>query len=178
MNNYKQSDLKFFKNVFKEFENEKLKKLNISEKTSNTAINFNTIKDLWSRKYNFELRNRIALVKLNTDSYEKKRDFINKNCMFDKKYCTMHPKDALLGPQEDKNFSKKLKKIGDISFEETDHDLEVVRNLKRTPPDHISEEWLKENLNHSVDILRLDNCYWLSKDLVSKIGRIAINLKV
>ena len=54
----------------------------------------------------------------------------------------------------------------------------MIKNLKRLSPDNITEEWLKDNLNNTVEVLRLDNCYWLSKDLVSKIGRIDNNFQV
>jgi len=134
--------------------------------------------DLWAKNYNFELRNKIAFVKLNTDSFENKTTFIDEKIFLEKKYCNMYKKSNFLGPNRDNNFTKKLKKIGDISFEESDEEPEMIKNLKRLSPDNITEEWLKDNLNDNVETLRLDNCYWLSKDLVSKLGRIDNNLKV
>jgi len=174
MTNYKNSDLKFFKTMFNEFD--KTKKNILLDKHIPSKTNY--VNDLWSKRYNFELKNKIAFVKLNTDDFEKKKRLVDSNYFFEKKYSTMYPKSNCLGPEPDNNFAKKLKKIGDISFEEEDPDIELVKNLKRLSPDHITEEWIKENLNENVEILRLDNCYWLSKELVSKIGRIDGNLKV
>lgn len=174
MTNYKTSDLNFIKNMFNEF--------NITKRNividKNIPMNLNYVKDIWSKRYHFTLKNKIAFVKLNTDDFEKKKMLVDANYFFEKKYSTMYPKSNCLGSESDKNFIKKLKKIGDISFEEEDGEVELVKNLKRPSPDHLTEEWIKENLNSRVEILRLDNCYWLSKDLVSKIGRIDGNLKV
>lgn len=174
MKNYKTTDLGFFKNMFNEYE--KTKRNIILDKKIPTNNN-HTI-DLWAKNYNFELRNKIAFVKLNTNCHEDKRKFYDEKIFLEKKYCTMYEKSNCLGPDKDNNFTKKLKKIGDISFEEDDDDPEMIKNLKRLSPDNITEEWLKDNLNDSVEVLRLDNCYWLSKDLVSKLGRIDNNLKV
>ena len=174
MTNYKTSDLNFIKNMFNVYD--KSKRNIVLDK--NITMNLNYVKDIWSKKYNFELKNKIAFVKLNTDDFEKKKMLVDANYFFDEKYSTMYPKSYCLGPESDRNFTKKLKKIGDISFEEEEGEVELVKNLKRLSPDHLTEEWIKENLNCNVKILRLDNCYWLSKDLVSKIGRIDSNLKV
>lgn len=173
MTNYKSSDLNFIKNMFNEFD--KSKKNIIIDK--DVPINLNHVKDIWSKRYNFELKNKIAFVKLNTDEFEKKKILIDANYFFEKKYSTIYPKSNYLGSKLDNNFTKKMKKIGDISFEEEDTEIELVKNLKRLPPDNLTEEWIKDNLNNDVEILRLDNCYWLSRDLVSKIGRIDGNLK-
>lgn len=175
MTNYKTTDLKFFKSMFNEYE--KIKK-NIITDNNNIYGNLNFVTDIWARKYNFELRNKIAFIKLNTDNFESKKIFIDKNFYFNEKYTMMYKKSNYLGPEPDQNFNKKIKKIGDISFDEEDNDLEHIRNLKRLSPDNVTEEWIKENLNNTVEILRLDNCYWLSKELVSKIGRIDTNIKV
>ena len=94
------------------------------------------------------------------------------------KYCTLYPKHLVLGPEPDKNFSKKVKKIGDISFEEETNESEKVKNLKRLAPDNLNEESLKTNLNSDAIILRLENHYWISKDILSKLGRMANNLNV
>lgn len=174
MTNYKTSDLYFMKKLFNEYDTSKR---NVIIDRS-TPMNLNYLKDLWSKKYNFELKNKIAFVKLNTDDFEKKKALVDAQYFFKKKYSTIYPKSNCLGPEPDKNFTKKLKKIGDISFEDEDGEVELVKNLKRLPPDHITEEWIKGNLNSDVEVLTLDNCYWLSKDLVSKIGRIDGNLKV
>jgi hypothetical protein len=94
------------------------------------------------------------------------------------KYCTIYPKHLILGSEPDKNFSKKVKKIGDISFEEETNESEKVKNLKRLPPDNLTEESLKTNLNGETIILRLENHYWISRDILSKLGRMASNLNV
>ena len=97
--------------------------------------------------------------------------------MLDEKYCTMSPKSAMLGPKPDKNFENTTKKIGDISFEEVKGEIESVKNLSRLPPENITEEWVKENLNERVKKINFENCYWLSKDLISKLGRLDPKLK-
>ena len=94
------------------------------------------------------------------------------------KYCTIFPKYVVIGPEPDNNFSKKVKKIGDLSFEEEMVESEKIRNLKRLSPDNLTEESLKSNLCSEVTILRLENHYWISKDILSKLGRMAINLNV
>jgi hypothetical protein len=114
---------------------------------------------------------------LTTDEYAKKVTYIDSNLFFDKKYSTIFPKNNMLGPEEDKSYCKKVKKIGDISFEENNTQSENIKNLMRLPPENVTEEWIKSNLNEKVKLLRLENCYWLSKDLISKIGRINPNLK-
>ncbi len=174
MTNYKTSDMDFMKNMFDEYD--KLKKSVLLDK--HLPMNLNYVKDIWSKRYNFELKNKIAYVKLNTDDFEKKKILVDVHYFYEKKYSTMYPKINCLGPESDIYYTKKLKKIGDISFEEEEGEVELVKNLKRLSPDHFTEEWIKENLNGNVEILRLDNCYWLSKDLVSKIGKIDGNLKV
>ena len=109
--------------------------------------------------------------------FDKKCKFIDTNSIFDEKYCTMFPKSAMLGPKPDPNFENPVKKIGDISFEEDTTEGEGVKNLSRLPPENITEEWVKDNLNEKVTKINFSNCYWLSKDLVSKLGRLDPNLK-
>jgi hypothetical protein len=109
--------------------------------------------------------------------FDKKCKFIDANQIFDEKYCTMYPKSAMLGPKPDPNFENPVKKIGDISFEEDTTEGEGVKNLSRLPPENITEEWVKDNLNEKVTKINFSNCYWLSKDLVSKLGRLDPNLK-
>jgi hypothetical protein len=99
------------------------------------------------------------------------------NLLIDEKYCTMFPKSAMLGPKPDKNFENPTKKIGDISFEEEKGEIEAVKNLSRLPPENITEEWVKDNLKENVEKINFENCYWLSKDLISKLGRLDKNLK-
>ena len=84
----------------------------------------------------------------------------------------------VLGSEPDKYFSKKVKKIGDISFEEETNESEKIKNLKRLPADNLTEESLKTNLSSDVTLLRLENHYWISKDILSKLGRMATNLNV
>ena len=108
MTNYKQSDLGFFKNIFNEYD--KNKKNILLDRHIPTNTNYTT--DLWARNYNFELRNKIAFVKLNTNSYDRKRDFLDEKIFLEKKYCTMYKKSNYLGPNRENDFAKKLKKIG------------------------------------------------------------------
>ena len=81
----------------------------------------------------------------------------------------MFTKSAILGPKPDPNFENPVKKIGDISFKEDTTEGEDVKNLSCLPPENITEEWAKDNLNEKVTKINFSNCYWLSKDLVSKL---------
>lgn len=174
MKNRKVNDMKFFKEVFTDFEKNK-KGLIASQ---SMPYNYNYVKELWSRSHLYELGYKYSYTILTTDSHENKQKYIDLNFHFDKKYATIYPKSAIIGEKQDKNFSKKTKKIGDISFEEDDLEAEKVKNLKRLGPDNLTDESLKDNLNSKVDILRLENHYWISRDVLSKLGRLGTNLKV
>lgn len=173
MENYKVSDLKFFKDNFANYEKSK-RNLNLDP---NVPHNYNQVVELWSKSYLYELGYKKAFAVLTTNEYSDKCSYIDANLFFEKKYSTIYPKSNILGPEQDKNFSKKMKKIGDISFEEDTGQSENVKNLSRLPPENITEEWLKSNLNKNVEMLKLENCYWLSKDLISKVGRMDTLLK-
>lgn len=173
MKNYKTTDLKFFNNTFSNYD-KKIRDLDIDE---NVFHNYNQLKKNGSRLYLYELGYKRAFAYLKTCSYAKKCDYIQENLFFDRKYTTMYPKSCILGPEEDKQFVKKCKNIGDISFDEASKESENIKNLSRLPPEYIKEEWLKLNLNSKVEMLRIDNCYWLSQDFLSKIGRLDQNLK-
>jgi hypothetical protein len=175
MKNRKVNDMKFFKEVFSEFDKNKRGLLN----TRDNPHNYNYVKDIWSKTYLYELGYKFSYTMLTTDSHEQKQRFVNMNYHFSKKYLTIYPKSAILGEKQNKDFQKPVKKIGDISFEEDPNpESENIKNLKRLGPDNLTEEWIKENLNSHVDILRLENHYWISKDLISKLGRLGTNLKV
>jgi hypothetical protein len=173
MKNYKKSDLKFFQEAFRQYENSK-KGILITDEMGN----YNKIMDQFKNKYLFEVGYKKAFTMLTTDTHEKKCDYIDANFHFDKRYCNMFPKSCYLGNKQDEKFAKKSKKIGDISFEEIANEDEKIVNLKRLPPDYINDESLKTNLNNKCELLRLENCYWLSKDVISKVGRMDINLRV
>jgi hypothetical protein len=172
MKNYKKSDVRFFQDAFKQFENSK-KGYNITDEPTN----YNGLIDQFKMKYLFEIGYKKAFTMLTTDTHEKKCDYIDTNFFFNKKYCNMYPKSCYLGSRQDEKFAKKSKKIGDISFDELNNEEEKVINLNRLPPDYITDESLKSNLDNKCEILRLENCYWLSKDVISKVGRMDINLK-
>jgi hypothetical protein len=175
MKNRKVNDMKFFKDVFSDFDKNKRGLVN----TRDNPYNYNYVKDLWSKTYLYELGYKFAYTMLTTDSHEQKQRFVDTNYHFSKKYLTIYPKSAILGEKQNKDFQKPIKKIGDISFEEDPNpESENIKNLKRLGPDNLTEEWIKENLTSQVDILRLENHYWISKDLVSKLGRLGTNLKV
>jgi hypothetical protein len=173
MKNYKSSDLNFFKETFRTYENNKVNKILQNEERTN----YNYILDRFSMKYLYELGYKRAFTVLTTDCFEKKCNMIDLNLYFERKYCMMYPKRCCLGEKRYDNFSKKTKKIDDISFEEINNQNEDVKDLKRLSPDFITEEALKDNLNDKVELLRLENCHWLSKDLISKIGRMDPNMK-
>ncbi len=174
MKNIKVDDMKFFKSIFSEFERNKK---NINSNQNNPYIH-NYVKTLWSKTYQYELGYKHSYSILTTDSYESKQKYMDLNFHFSMKYLTVYPKRAILGEKQDKEFKKSIKKIGDISFEEETTESENVKNLKRCRPDNLTEESIKDILNSKVDILRLENHYWISKDLISKLGRLGTNLKV
>lgn len=173
MQNYKKTDLNFFKDIFSQFDKTK----NNFQVDKNVPHNYNHVMENNSKSYVYELGYKQAYLILTTDEYVKKIGYIDTNFFFDKKYSTIYPKSCIIGSEPDRNFTKKMKKIGDISFEEETNESELVKNMKRLPPDNLTEEWVKTNLNSSVELLSLENCYWLSKSLISKIGRMDPNLK-
>ena len=173
LHNYPKSDFAFLKKQFKEFENNK-KKIEFDNSVPQV---FNQLISDGENKFLYQLGIKYACTYLSTMDFEKKCKFVDANQIFDEKYCTMYPKSAMLGPKPDPNFENPVKKIGDISFEEDNTEGEGVKNLSRLPPENITEEWVKENLNEKVTKINFSNCYWLSKDLVSKLGRLDPNLK-
>ena len=173
LHNYPKSDFAFLKKQFTEFANNKKK----IEFDSTVPQVFNQLISDGENKFLYQLGIKSASTYLSTMDYDKKCKFIDENLIFDEKYCTMFPKSAMLGPKPDPNFENPVKKIGDISFEEDTTEGEGVKNLSRLPPENITEEWVKDNLNEKVTKINFSNCYWLSKDLVSKLGRLDPNLK-
>lgn len=176
MKNHRVSDLKFIKKGFSQFEKNKNEYYNNS--SINPPHNYIEVIEKDSRKYLYELGYKQAYTLLTTDQHSKKAAYTDLNFHFDQKYVNMYPKSCMLGPEPDTNFSKKTKKIGDISFEEETNEAENVKHLRRLSPDNLTEEWLRDNLNSKVQILNLDNCYWISKSLISKLGRMNPSLKV
>ena len=173
LTNYPKNDFKFLKKQFRDFE---LKKRKIEDDVK-APQNFNKIIKEGENKFLYQLGIKNAETYLTTLDYEKKCEHVNMNLLIDEKYCTMFPKSAMLGPKPDKNFENPTKKIGDISFEEEKGEIEAVKNLSRLPPENITEEWVKDNLKENVEKINFENCYWLSKDLISKLGRLDKNLK-
>ena len=173
LHNYPKSDFAFLKKQFQDFANNK-NKLEFEPLVPQV---FNKLITDGENKFLYQLGIKSASTYLSTMDYDKKCKFIDTNLIFDEKYCTMFPKSAMLGPKPDPNFENPVKKIGDISFEEDTTEGEGVKNLSRLPPENITEEWVKDNLNEKVTKINFANCYWLSKDLVSKLGRLDPNLK-
>ena len=174
LHNYPKNDFAFLKKQFQEFSNTKKK----IEFDSSVPQVFNQLISDGENKFLYQLGIKSASTYLSTMDFDKKCKYIDTNLIFDEKYCTMFPKSAMLGPKPDPNFENPVKKIGDISFEEDTTEGEGVKNLSRLPPENITEEWVKDNLNEKVTKINFSNCYWLSKDLVSKLGRLDPNLKV
>ena len=173
LHNYPKNDFAFLKKQFSDFANNK----NKIEFEPLVPQIFNKLITDGENKFLYQLGIKFAATYLSTMDYDKKCKFIDANSIFDEKYCTMFPKSAMLGPKPDPNFENPVKKIGDISFEEDTTEGEGVKNLSRLPPENITEEWVKDNLNEKVTKINFANCYWLSKDLVSKLGRLDPNLK-
>lgn len=71
-----------------------------------------------------------------------------------------------------------MKKIGDISFEDETFESEKIKNNNWLSHDNMTEDSLKSNLSSEVTILRLENHNWISKDILFKLGRMAVNLNV
>ena len=113
---------------------------------------------------------------MTTNTHEKKQDWIEAKFAYETKYCTIFPKRIFCGDKPTKDFSRPMKKIGDISFEDEPYEPENIKALKRWTSDNLTNESLKEFLNENVKILNIENHYWLSQDLVSKLGRLAENL--
>ena len=173
LHNYPKSDFAFLKKQFADYANNK-NKLEFEPVVPQV---FNKLIADGENKFLYQLGIKSASTYLSTMDYDKKCKYVDANLVFDEKYCTMYPKSAMLGPKPDPNFENQVKKIGDISFEEDTTEGEGVKNLSRLPPENITEEWVKDNLNEKVTKINFANCYWLSKDLVSKLGRLDPNLK-
>jgi hypothetical protein len=173
LHNYPKSDFAFLKKQFADFANNK-KNLEFEPLVPQV---FNKLIADGENKFLYQLGIKSASTYLSTMDYDKKCKYVDANLIFDEKYCTMYPKSAMLGPKPDPNYENHVKKIGDISFEEDTTEGEGVKNLSRLPPENITEEWVKDNLNEKVTKINFANCYWLSKDLVSKLGRLDPNLK-
>ena len=173
LKNYPKNDFAFLKNQFRNYEISK-RKFDIDEKV---PFSYNKLISEGENKYLYQLGIKNASTYLSTMDYDKKCQFVDMNLLIDEKYCTMFPKSSMLGPKPDKNFENPVKKIGDISFEEDKTEIETVKNLSRLPPENITEEWVKDNLSGNVTKINFENCYWLSKDLISKLGRLDPNLK-
>ena len=173
LQNYPKNDFGFLKKQFRNYEMGK-RKFDIDDKV---PYSYNKLISEGENRFLYQLGIKNASTYLSTMDYDKKCKFIDMNLLIDEKYCTMFPKSAMLGPKPDKNFENHVKKIGDISFEEDKTEIETVKNLSRLPPENITEEWVKDNLNQNVTKINFENCYWLSKDLISKLGRLDSNLK-
>lgn len=173
MKNNKVSDISFFRNQFNAFKKNKLNLI-----TEKIEGNYNHIKENYNKQFLYELGYKRAFIYLTTDKYNKKCDIINSNFHFEKKYLNIYPKHLILGPEPNENYSQKGKKIGDISFEEETNESENIKNMRRQSPDTMTEEWIKINVNSKAEILNIENCYWISKNLISKLGRMSPNLKV
>ena len=173
LQNYPKSDFAFLKKQFAEYDNNK----NKLEFEPIVPQVFNKLISDGENKFLYQLGIKSASTYLSTMDYDKKCKYVDTHQIFDEKYCTMYPKSAMLGPKPDPNFENPIKKIGDISFEEDTTEGEGVKNLSRLPPENITEEWVKDNLNEKVTKINFANCYWLTKDLVSKLGRLDPNLK-
>ena len=173
LHNYPKNDFAFLKKQFSDFSNNK-KKIEFEPLVPQV---FNKLISDGENKFLYQLGIKSSSTYLSTMDFDKKCKFIDMNLIYDEKYCTMYPKSAMLGPKPDPNFENHVKKIGDISFEEDKTDPEAVKNLSRLPPENITEEWVKDNLSEKVTKINFENCYWLTKDLVSKLGRLDPKLK-
>lgn len=167
----KNDNLLYYRNMFKKLED---KKSNFIKDTT-VPYNYNLPASIQKKLVN-ELGYKNSLAILSTNTHEKKQDWIEAKFSYDTKYCTIFPKRIFLGEKPSTEFSKPMKRIGDISFEEEVYEPENVTHLKRWTPDNITNESIKDFLSSEVKILNIENHYWLSQDVISKIGRLAINL--
>ena len=161
----------YYRNIIKQIEENKVNFV----KNKDVPFNYYLQASIPKKMVN-ELGFKNSIGILSTNTYEKKQMWIEAKFSYGTKYCTIFPKRILIGDKPNGLYSKEMKKIGDISFEEELLENEVTRNLKRWTPDNITNESLKDFLSSEVKILNLQNHYWLSQDLISKLGRLASNL--
>lgn len=163
----------FYKNIINKLE-ERKQNIKKNELIPYNYTNPSTIPKLMVNQLGY--KNSLAI--LTTNTFEKRQNNLEINFFNNTKYCTIFPKKVLLGDKPTNDFSKTMKKIGDISFEEEIFEPEVIKQLKRFTPDNLNNDVLKEFLNDQVQILNLSNHYWITQDVLHKLGKLAVNLKV
>jgi hypothetical protein len=99
-----------------------------------------------------------------------------------KAYAPIEPQTLFLGTgsvdKSDKDPFKKrdVSQLNDIEFSDSD-DPEEIANLKRQPATVLNEENLKEYLTPETVKLNLENHYWISNSFISKLSKMAPNLR-
>jgi F-box/leucine-rich repeat protein 2/20 len=113
---------------------------------------------------------------LATTPYEVRADiFQQANSQLDK-YSTVKPMRCLLGPNKDHKFERKIRQIGEITYSPQE-ESEDMRHLKRLPNWILTEENLMEIMSPELLELNLQNNYWVTNDLMNKIGYFAPNVR-
>lgn len=168
----KNDNLLYYRNIFKKIEEKKANFLS----DNNIPYNYNKQEGTMVKKLVNELGYKNSIAVLSTNTHLKKQEWMEAKFSYETKYCTIFPKRILVGDKPTNDFSKPMKKIGDISFEEEVYEPENVKNLKRWTADNLNNESLKDFLSEEVKILNIENHYWISQDVLSKLGRLAGNL--
>ena len=79
----------------------------------------------------------------------------------------------MLGSKKyDETFSRKVRQIGEISYEPT-YETEEARHLKRLPNSVLTEQNLLDIFSPDLKLLNLHNHTWIPNDLINKIGYFA-----
>ena len=69
-----------------------------------------------------------------------------------------------------------MKQLNDISFSSNEEE-EEFSNLNWLPGNVLTEDKIKEIVSSQTQKLILENHYWISDHFISKMGRMATNLK-
>lgn len=167
----KKNDQQYYRNICQKILEDKGNFI----RNSDFSYNHNIVLGL-PKKLLFELGYNNSLSILSTNTYNKKKYIRNINYPFEWKYSNIVPNEIMIGKKNKNEFTKPLKRIGDISFEEEAYETEDIKSLKRNTYEFIDNDSIKEILNDEVEKLSIENHYWLSQDVVSKIGRLASQL--
>ena len=162
---------KYYKSIFQTISQQKAH-LVIND---NNLYNASTLTKLNNKLLN-ELGYKNSIAILTTNTMNKKILCIDTKYHFDIKYSSIFPKSIFISERDTNDYSKPLKKIGDISFEEEIYENEGIKRLKRVSCDNLTDESLKLFLNEKVKKLNIENNYWISQDVITKIGQLSNNI--
>jgi len=116
---------------------------------------------------------------LSTTPYEEKAGIYEKYNQMSQLYASVRPQSSKVGPKKNPlDFTKHVKQIDDIEFEE-DEGFDEDQNylLRKLPPNVMTEKSLRDSLNPSVEMLNLQNHKWLRKPFLEKFTHLVPNLR-